>query len=414
MKIRNLVTRRTVLQSAASISTAVAAAPAFAIRKSRPSVAIVGAGAFGAWTALHLRRRGFDVILLDAYGPGNARSSSAGGESRVFRGSYGTKQIYTQLVARSLVLWRENQAKWNTRLLHEIGALFLAPGEDEAQRASAKALRENGLPFEQLTRSEASSRFPQINFSGRESMLLEESAGYLTSRRACEVVCEGFLKEGGSYRGLAATPGPISQNAMQGLTLSDGSTLRADHYVFACGPWLGKVLPDAVGNRVLPTRQMGLFFGIPKGAELLQEDRCPVWLDAGSYYGIPGNSYRGFKIVGSTLSDNYDPVHPWDPDTSERIVPPDHFTAPREYLAFRFPAFKDAPLVESFVCQYEVSPDENYIIDRHPHCENAWIVGGGSGHGFKNCPAVGELAADLIQGKKQPIPFFSLSRFDHP
>ena len=406
------LSRRTLLQSAAALSAAVVAAPAFAVKTGSGSVIVVGAGAFGGWTALHLRRRGFEVTLLDAYGPGNARSSSAGGDSRVFRGSYGARQIYTQLVARSLVLWRQNQAKWNTRLLHEIGALFLAPNEDAAQRASIQALGDAGLPYEQLTRAEASKRFPQINFEGRESMIFEKFAGYLASRRACEVVCEAFVKEGGHYRGLAAQPDLISQNAMQGLTLSDGSTLRADHYVFACGPWLGKVLPDVVGNRVLPARQMGLFFGVPQGAELLQEDRCPVWLDSGAYYGVPGNSYRGFKIVGGTLSDNYNPANPWDPDTSERIVPPDRFAAPRDYLGFRFPALKNAPLVESFVCQYEVSPDENYIVDRHPHCENAWIVGGGSGHGFKNCPAVGEMAADLVQGKKSPIPLFSLSRFD--
>jgi glycine/D-amino acid oxidase-like deaminating enzyme len=274
------------LESATALSAAVPAAPAFAVKTGSSRVAVIGAGAFGGWTALHLRRRGFDVTLLDAYGPGNARSSSAGGDSRVFRGSYGARHIYTQMVSRSLILWRENQAKWNARLLHEIGALFLGSAEDDAQRASMQGLREAGLPFEQLTRTEASKRFPQINFEGRESMILEKFAGYLTSRRACEVVCEGFVKEGGHYRGLAAQPGPISQNLMQGINLSDGSTLRADHYVFACGPWLGKVLPDVVGNRVLPTRQMGLFFGVPRGAELMQEDRCPVWLDAGSYYGI--------------------------------------------------------------------------------------------------------------------------------
>ncbi len=141
------------------------------------SVAVVGAGAFGGWTAMHLLRRGYRVTLLDAWGPGNARSSSAGGESRVIRGSYGAKPAYTQLVARSLVLWRENQAKWNTQLLHETGALFMAPGEDDAQRASMKALREVGVPFDHLTGREAAKRFPQINFEGRDSMVFERAGG---------------------------------------------------------------------------------------------------------------------------------------------------------------------------------------------------------------------------------------------
>ncbi len=136
-----------------------------------------------------------------------------------------------------------------------------------------------------------------------------------------------------------------------------------------------------------------------------------MWLDAGAYYGIPGNDFRGFKIVGHTLSDDYDPAHPWDPDHGERVVPADRIQAPRDYLGYRFPALKNAPLVESFVCQYEMSPDENYILDRHPQCENAWIAGGGSGHGFKASPAVGEWMADLVEGKKQTAPVFSLARF---
>jgi glycine/D-amino acid oxidase-like deaminating enzyme len=117
------------------------------------------------------------------------------------------------------------------------------------------------------------------------------------------------------------------------------------------------------------------------------------------------------KIVGHTLSDDYDPIHPWDPDNADRVAPPERIQAPREYLGFRFPAMKGAPLVESFVCQYEMSPDEDYILDRHPRCENAWIAGGGSGHGFKNCPAVGELMADLVEGKKSVVPVFGLPRF---
>ena len=227
-------------------------AAAARVTQNNKSVAVVGAGAFGGWTALHLLRRGYQVTLLDAYGPGNARSSSAGGESRVIRGSYGTKEIYTHLVARALVLWRENQAKWNAHLLHETGALFMAATVDDAQRASMKALADVGLPFEHLTGAEAAKRFPQINFAGRDSMVLEKQAGYLTSRRACETVMEGFVREGGVYRGLAAKPGAVRAGWMEGLTLSDGSTLRADQYVFACGPWLGKLFPDEIGERVLP------------------------------------------------------------------------------------------------------------------------------------------------------------------
>jgi len=146
------------LQSATALSSAGAA---FAQTRGK-HVAVVGAGAFGGWTALHLRRRGFDVTLLDAWGPGNSRASSAGGESRVIRGSYGARQIYTKMVARALILWRENQAKWNTQLLHETGALFMAPKEDESQRASMKALGDAGLPFDHLTGAESRKRLSKL------------------------------------------------------------------------------------------------------------------------------------------------------------------------------------------------------------------------------------------------------------
>lgn len=405
-----MLSRRSLLLSTGLAPLAVQVAAAAKGTHTR-SVAVVGAGAFGGWTALHLLRRGYRVTLLDAYGPGNARSSSAGGESRVIRGSYGAKEVYTQLVARALVLWRENQARWNTTLLHETGALFMAPHEDESQRASMRALRNAGLPFDHFDRAEASKRFPQFNFEDRDSMIFEHHAGYLTSRRACETVMEGFVREGGTYRGVAVKPGSMEGGEMQGLSLSDGSTLRADRYVFACGPWLGKLFPEAIGKKVLPTRQLGMFLGVPSGAEELQEGRCPVWLDSGAYYGIPGNNYRGIKVVGHTLSDDYDPVHPWDPDSGDRLMPLDRFREPREYMAFRFPKMKNAPVVESFVCQYEMSPDEDYILSRHPDCENVWFAGGGSGHGFKNSPAVGELMADLVDGEKTEVSGFSLARF---
>ena len=269
-----MISRRSLLLSTGTLPLATAGVQG----RSGKRVVVVGAGAFGGWTALHLQRRGFQVTLLDAYGPGNARSSSAGGESRVIRGSYGTKEVYTQFVARALVLWRENQAKWNTQLLHETGALFMAPSEDEGQRASMRALHNAGLPFDHLTGAEAAKRFPQINFEGRDSMVFEKHAGYLTSRKACETVMEGFVREGGVYRSLAVKPGSVRGKEMQALSLSDGSTLEAERYVFACGPWLGKVFPDVIGERVRPTRQLGIFLGLPSGAKICKNSTVPSGL----------------------------------------------------------------------------------------------------------------------------------------
>ena len=369
-------------------------------------VVVVGAGAFGGWTALFLLRRGAKVTLLDAWGPGNSRASS-GGETRVIRATYGPDRIYVRMVARALELWRQNEKRWGRRLYHRTGALWMAGKDDRYEKASLPLLREAGLAFEELTAAEAAKRYPQISFENIEWAIVEKDAGYLTARRACEAVLEGFLAEGGEYRPLSAAPGAIDGGKLMGVALSDGTTLVADAYVFACGPWLGKLFPGVLGERIRPTRQEVFFFGTSAGDSRFTEESLPVWIDHGEriFYGIPGNQWRGFKVADDTRG------APFDPTSGERVVSAEGLRAAREYLGFRFPGLKGAPLLESRVCQYENSPDQQFIADRLPGASNVWLVGGGSGHGFKHGPALGELVASNVLGEKPVEPFFSLSRF---
>ena len=195
---------------------------------------------------------------------------------------------------------------------------------------------------------------------------------------------------------------------MRPLALSDGSTLQADQYVFACGPWLGKLFPDVIGSRILPTHQEVFFFGAPAGDTRYSETHMPTWIDHGPnhfYYGIPGNDWRGFKAADDTRGPACDPT------SQQRTVSAEALQSVRKHVEFRFPGLKGAPVVETRVCQYEETPDENFIIDRHPGAANAWIVGGGSGHGYKHGPAIGELMAQLVLGQKSADPFHSLARF---
>jgi glycine/D-amino acid oxidase-like deaminating enzyme len=371
-----------------------------------PEVVVVGAGAFGGWTALHLLRAGAKVTLLDAWGPGNSRASS-GGETRVIRGTYGPGRVYVQLVARALQLWRENEKKWGKHLYHRTGALWMIQKDDSYEKAALPLLREAGLSFEQLTAADAAKRFPQINFDRVEWAIAEKDAGYLTARRACEAVLEGFQAEGGDYRQVSVDPPAIDGGKLAALVTSDGAKIAADAYVFACGPWLGKVFPDVMGDLIRPTRQEVFFFGAPAGDTRFSDDVMPVWIDHGErlMYGIPGNQWRGFKLADDTRGAAFDPT------SGERVVSAEGLQRARDYLGFRFPALKDAPLLESRVCQYENSPDEHFIVDRHPAAASVWLVGGGSGHGFKHGPSLGELVAGNVLGKKPLEPFFSLSRF---
>ncbi len=368
-------------------------------------IAVVGAGAFGGWTALHLLRAGARVTLLDAWGPGNSRASS-GGETRIIRGSY-LDRIYVQLTARSLALWKENQTRWDRRIFHQIGMVRFGTAGSPYPKVAPPLLREVGIAFEELTVAQAARQFPKVNFEGAAWALHERDAGYLLARRGCAAVVEGFERENGAYRQLAVEPGTVSGGSMRNVKLSDGSTLTADQFVFACGPWLGMVFPDAIGNRIKPSRQEVFFFGTAAGDPAFLDHRMPTWIDSSDlgFYGIPGNEWRGFKIADDRHGAAFDPT------SGDRAPSPEGIRAAREYLHFRFPAMKGAPLLEARVCQYENSPDGNIILDRHPGAKNVWLLGGGSGHGYKLGAGLGELAAQIVLEKRPPEPFFQLARF---
>jgi glycine/D-amino acid oxidase-like deaminating enzyme len=404
--------RRTFLKTSVVTGAYLIGSRAFA-RSPQNSIIVVGAGAFGGWSALQLLKSGAKVTLLDAWGPGNSRASS-GGETRIIRGTYGTGRIYTQMAARALQLWQEYEKQWNLKLFFRSGVLWMTGSDDSYERAALPILNDSGIPFEKLSTGDCANRWPQINYDGISWAVYEPDSGYLAARRGCEAVLNAFIKEGGEYRQAQVVPGPISSNTMSGVKLGSGETLKADSYVFACGPWLGKVF-RFLASSITPTRQEIFFFGTAAGDLRFTDAQLPVWSDDSKrnldgfpgrhwFYGIPGNHWRGFKIADDMRGPEVDPT------TLERRISNDGLAAARAYMRFRFPQLADAPLVESRVCQYENSTDQNFILDRHPEAENVWIVGGGSGHGFKHGPAMGEMVSDAVLGVKAPPAEFKLDR----
>jgi glycine/D-amino acid oxidase-like deaminating enzyme len=375
--------------------------------KSKPHIAVVGAEAFGGWTALHLLERGARVTLLDAWGPGNSRASS-GGETRVMRGTYGPDQPYTEMAARALKHWEKYERRWKRQFLHRTGVLWMASGHDDAfERGSVEMLRRAKIKFQEMSAAQMRKRWPQINFEGIQWGIFEPVCGYLDARASCQAVVEAFVAAGGKYRQVAVLGDGLENGTLRSLSLADGSRLKADTYVFACGPWLGRLFPETIGELVRPTKQDVFFFGPPAGDDRFSDAHLPVWADhRGRFrYGIPGSDRRGFKIADDTRGAMFDPTN------GERVVSQETLRDIREYVGFRFPALKDAPLVETRVCQYEQTPDSHFIVDLHPAMENVWIVGGGSGHGFKHGPAIGEMMAELILKKREPEAVFQLARF---
>jgi sarcosine oxidase len=377
--------------------------------RAKPHIAVIGAGAFGGWTALHLLERGARVALLDGWGPGNSRSSS-GGETRIMRATYGPDQPYTEMAARALRLWTKYERRWKRQFLHRSGVLWMVSRRDDGfERGSIRMLRAAKIKYKELSPAQMQKRWPQINFEGIQWGIFEPECGYLDARASCAAVVQAFESAGGEYRQIAVTqPQEASSKNKRGILLSDGSYLRADYYIFACGPWMSTLFPETVGCLIRATKQGVFFFG-PASRDSIDftEARLPVWADHGDkfVYGIPGNDRRGFKIADDTRGPDFDPTN------GERIVNAEALKEIREYVAFRFPALKDAPLLETRVCQYEQTPDSHFIIDRLPGNENVWLLGGGSGHGFKHGPVIGEMMAGLILKDGKPNAIWRLERF---
>jgi glycine/D-amino acid oxidase-like deaminating enzyme len=237
--------------------------------------------------------------------------------------------------------------------------------------------------------------------------VFEPDSGFVLARAACQAVVESFVAEGGEYRVGAVSGEDLDTGAWKTLKLSDKTESKADRYVFACGPWMPKLFPQTIGDKIRSTKQDVFFFGPPAGDRRFDDSQLPVWADhRGRFmYGIPGNQARGFKIADDTRGPDFDPT------TGERVVSAESLQIARDYMAYRFPGMKDAPLVEARVCQYEQTVDSHFIIDRHPFSENVWLAGGGSGHGFKHGPALGEMVAKLVMEDREPEHWWRLKRF---
>jgi sarcosine oxidase len=365
-------------------------------------IAVIGAGVFGAWTAWHLAKRGKKVVLIDAYGPANARASS-GGESRIIRMGYGADELYTRWSQQSLKQWKKFFAASKQLLFHETGVLWLG-GDDDAQlRRTAITLERCKVPFEEMDRAALEKRYPQISFEDIKTGIFEPHSGVLMARRAVAALVQDALRLGVEYCSAQVLK-PAGSGRVEHVATTHGERIGAGEFVFACGVWLGKVFPEVLGLRIFPSRQEVFFFGIPGGDTRFAPPAMPTWLfQEDLFYGMPDIESRGLKIAFDEHGERV------DPDTQSRIVSAEMTEMVRAYVARRFPALKDAPIVETRVCQYENTSNGDFLIDRHPGIENMWFVGGGSGHGFKHGPAVGEYVTGRLLDRALPEPRFSLA-----
>jgi monomeric sarcosine oxidase len=372
-------------------------------------VAVVGAGVFGAWTAYQLSH-GAAVVLLDGYGPGNSRASS-GGESRMIRMGYGPDEIYTRMAQRSLKVWQElfEQLGFSSaRLFQPTGILWLARESDPYCEATLETLQRCEIRHELLDRAELARRYPQLELGSVTWGILEPESGVLMARQAVQAVVAQARARGVTYVEETVIP-PESEKKLSSLSTSSGRKILADKFVFACGPWLPKIFPALLSQLIHVTRQEVFFFGVPESdvASHFGPERMPAWIDFNDLvYCLPNLDHRGIKLAIDAHGPGF------DPDTGDRIVSNEGLAAARAYLTARIPSLRNAPVTETRVCQYENTSNGDFLIDRHPFFENVWIAGGGSGHGFKHGPAVGEYVAGMISGEGEVEPRFALATKD--
>jgi len=355
-----------------------------------PSAVVVGAGVFGGSLALRLVSNGWAVTLVEQYPPGHVRAAS-GGESRLLRFSHGSSAWYTRSARRALDLWRELEAEAGVELFVPSGVAWFFRETEGWGAESERVLREEGIAVERLSPQEAARLFPSFDGQGLASVLYEPEAGVLRARDATMAIAEQAVAKGARF--VAGTAVPDGEAASV-----NGERLEGDRVVWAAGAWLAKLFPELVELRV--TRQDVYFFGAPPE---WQAPSVPGWVDfQGGVYGVGDLDGRGFKAS----PDREGPA--FDPDSDDRVPSGEKEREARAYLAFRFPALADAPLVGTRSCPYSLTLDTNFVVAPHPEHERIWLLGGGSGHGFKHGPALAEYVHGLLEGSSAPEPGFGL------
>jgi sarcosine oxidase len=344
-------------------------------------VVIVGAGTFGASLAWWLAGRGDEVVLVDQFEPGDERATS-GGETRLIRCAHGADADYALMARRARTLWRELEAETGADLLRECGVSWFAHRDDGWEAESERVLGDLGIPTERLSVGQAAARFPSFSGDDLAWVLHEPEAGVLRAQLAVRALARAAVDRGARLVRGRATPDGTR-------VVLDDEVLEGDRVVWACGGWLTKLFPEVVQVRV--TRQELFFFdgGDPRWAD------APGWVDYDrACYGTGDIDALGVKVAWDMEGPPVDPDDelPGPSAEIERLT--------RGYAADRFPALATAPLVGAKRCRYEIAPDSHFIAAEH---DGVWIVGGGSGHGFKHGPAMAERIAAAWHGG-EPLP----------
>lgn len=362
------------------------------------SAAIVGAGIFGASLADALTARGWAVTLVERYSPANSRSSS-GDASRLLRFGHGAgdgkDEWYTRSAWTALQLWRSIAEEEHRELFVTTGAMWLTRGSDGWAAAAEKVMVEVGVPCQRVAPAELSNYFPSIRTEDLLYGLYEPKACVLRAAECVHVLFGRARRRGARVVYGSAVPHP------DGLFLN-GEILGADRVIWACGAWLGRLFPPWAP--VSATSQHVFYWDSPP-----EWRTGPAWLEDGrDFYGFPDLDGLGLKALSDSRG-------PWfDLENTRRQLDPRVEVETKQYLAYRFPALADIHVLRSYVMHYEMTPGRTFLIGPLPGQDRDWLLGGGSGHGFKHGPALGAYLANVLEGRQQLDERFAISAVADP
>ncbi|HEX4696992.1 MAG TPA: FAD-dependent oxidoreductase [Candidatus Udaeobacter sp.] len=364
-------------------------------------VIVVGAGINGVTAAIELTKRRHVVVLVDP-GPLPHPLAASTDISKAVRAAYGADADYTELAERSIRLWREWNMQFGIELYHEVGVMFVRQREmkpRDFELESFNLLKQRGHKVERMNSPHLWKRFPAWNPEFFHDGVLELHAGYAESGHAVAKLVERAKSLGVELRqGVRFAQLHERADRVTGIVCDDGQRIAADIVVMATGAWTPYLLPFT--NKFFRASGQPVFHLKPRQPELFRAECFPVFgadITTTGYYGFPINRDGIVKIA------NHGRGREMSPDSAERAITAEDEQNLRKFLSSTFPALADAPIVYSRVCMYCDTHDGDFWISRDPERKGLIIAAGDCGHGFKFAPVLGEIIADAVEEKPNPI-----------
>jgi monomeric sarcosine oxidase len=370
----------------------------------RYDVTVVGVGGVGSAALHHLARRGVRAIGIDRFSPPHDRGSTHG-HTRVIRQAYYEHPDYVPLLKESYREWFDLEAHIGRKLFHQIGLLELGPADGAVVPNVLRAAEQYEVPVESLTAAEIEARWPGLRTGSDLVGVFEPGAGYLLVEDCVEAHLSAARAAGAELR-LNTEIIDVTTNEQEAyIRTSDGVEIESKCVIYAAGPWSARMFPN-----LLTVRRKSLFWFANTDQRYAATSGFPVYLfelPHGIFYGFPQIDQRGVKFAehsgGRTVEDPLKVDRTIDAEEERRLV---------DVLTNYLPGVSSR-VTGHAVCMYTMSPDEHFIVDRHPDLANVVFAAGLSGHGFKFVPVLGRALADMAldRGTDLPIDFLSLKRF---